>query len=208
MNFQSLALVTAPSVNPVTLAEVKEHLRVDTTDEDTLIATLISAAVDYVSGRSGFTGRALVTQTWDYYLPEFPANNAPILLPLPPVQSVTSVIYKDENGTEQTLATSIYGTNNASEPAALVVKQDQTWPETYLAWDAVKIRFVAGYAPTGGGSPTDFASGVPDAIKAAIFLTVGDLYQNREAQNLTTGSFQINHTVKNLLNPYRADMGL
>ncbi len=208
MNLQSLALVTAPSVEPVTLAEVKEHLRVDTTDEDTLIATLITAAVDYVSGRNGYTGRVLVQQTWDCYLDKFPENNGKIELPLPPVQSVTSITYQDENGATQTLATSVYSVNTTSEPAQIVVKQDQEWPDTYLAWDAVKIRFVAGYAPTNDGSPTDFASGVPAAIKAAIFLAVADLYENRAAQELSSGQFQINQTVKNLLNPYRADMGL
>lgn len=208
MNLQSLAIVTAPTVNPVTLDAVKAHLRVDTNDEDALIETLIAAAVDYVSGRNGFTGRALVTQTWDYYLAEFPANNAAIVLPLPPVQSVTEITYKDSDGSTQTLATSVYSANVASEPAAVVLKQDQAWPATSAAWDAVKIRFVAGYIPTGGGSPTDYASGVPQAFKAAIFLTVGDLYQNRQGQNLSTGSFQVNNTVKNLLNPYRADMGL
>ena len=52
------------------------------------------------------------------------------------------------------------------------------------------------------------ASGVPAAIKAAIFLTVADLYENRSAQELSGGQFQINQTVKNLLNPYRVDMGL
>lgn len=206
MKLQSLALVTTPSVEPVTLAEVKQHLRVDTTDEDTLIATLITAAVDYVSGRNGYTGRVLVQQTWDYYLDAFPSGA--IEIPLPPVQSVTSITYKDRDGASQTLATSVYSANTTREPAQIVLKQDQAWPETYQSWDAVKIRFVAGYVPTSADSPTDFASGVPAAIKAAILLTVADLYENRSGQELSSGQFQINQTVKNLLNPYRADMGV
>lgn len=206
MKLQSLSLVTAPSVEPVTLAEVKEHLRVDTTDEDTLIATLISAAVEHVSGRNGFTGRALVQQTWDCYFDAFPTGE--IELPLPPVQSVTSIIYQDADGNSQTLAASVYSVNTTSEPAKVFLKPDQSWPETAETWDAVKVRFVAGYAPTNDGSPTDFASGVPAAIKAAIFLTVADLYENRAAQQLSSGQFQINQTVRSLLNPYRVDMGL
>ena len=61
----SLKLVTAASTYPVTLAEAKLHLRVDSTDEDTLITALITAATEMCEQK---TGRAIMQQTWDVTL--------------------------------------------------------------------------------------------------------------------------------------------
>ncbi len=200
MNTQSLELVTEAAELPVTLAEAKEHLRVDSSDEDTLITSLIYAATDFVSGRNGYTGRALLPQTWDAYFSKFDD----IELPLPPCISVASITYKDTDSASQTLATSVYTVNTARQPALVTLKPIQTWPATDESWDAVKIRFTCGYA---GGSPAREA--VPYSIKAAIKLVIGDLYQNREGGNLVNGAkYEINPTVKALLNPYRVDMGL
>jgi len=56
--------VTAPADRPVTLAEVKNHCRIDHSDDDTLVQSYIDAAVAHVEGWSGVLGRCLVTQTW------------------------------------------------------------------------------------------------------------------------------------------------
>ena len=53
----SLTLVSPPAAEPVTLAEAKSHLKLDTSDEDTLIASLITAAR---ARAEWHTGRALV----------------------------------------------------------------------------------------------------------------------------------------------------
>lgn len=197
---QSLELVTPAVELPVTLTEAKEHLRVDSSDEDDLITSLIYAATDFVSGRNGYTGRALLPQTWNAYFAKF----SDIELPLPPCISVASVTYKDTDSASQTLATSVYTVNTARHPALINLKPNQTWPETDESWDAVRVQFSCGYA---NGSPAREA--IPYSIKAAIKLVIGDLYQNREGGNLVNGArYEINPTVKALLNPYRADMGL
>lgn len=197
---QSLELKTPATGLAVTLAEAKEHLRIDSSDEDSLITSLIHAATEYVSGRNGFIGRALLEQTWYMYFTAFDD----IELPLPPCISVEGIIYKDTDGATQTLATSIYTVNVAREPALITLKPNQTWPETDGSWDAVKVEFTCGYA---GGSPENDA--IPHAIRAAIKLVLGDLYQNREAGAIVNGArYEVNPTVKALLNPYRANMGL
>lgn len=194
MKYQAITLITAPTSLPITLLEAKEHLRVDHSTEDLLIEQLIKAAADYVGGRNGYTGRALNTQTWDVY---FDAFTDVMQLPLPPLQSITNIQYRDTDGNYQTLSTALYSVRTATEPAAILVKDGEQYPSTQIAWDAVKIRCVFGYTST------------PDAIKAAVKLVIGDLYQNREAQTLSNGAiYEINNTVKSLLYPYRVDVGL
>lgn len=164
----ALKLITAPAENPVDSATVKAHLRVIGSSEDSLIAIYTSAATSALDGPTGLLGRALVTQTWEYVLDSFPSEW--IELPLPPLQSVTSIKYIDTDGVEQTLSSARYTVDSASDPGGVVVDADG-WPETYDTVNAVKIRFVAGYAS---------AADVPAPIRAAMLLHIGDLFENRQ----------------------------
>lgn len=205
MQLQSLSLVTPPPMPPISRAAAKAHLRVDGDDENDVIDALIQAATDRVSGRNGFTGRALVPQTWDYYLPFFPANGV-ICIPLPPLRSVTSITYRDSAGTTQTLSAGLYTVNPASEPGTVELVYGQSWPETFSSWDAVKIRFNCGYAPADPASPSDLASGVPEAIKTAIKLFLTDLYENRSAQSSV--KLEENIAAMAILLSYKTNLGL
>lgn len=177
----SLTRVTAPTVDPVILADAKTHLRVTSTDEDSYITGLISAATAALDGDSGALGRALCQQTWDYKIDRFPYGNDPIRLPLPPVQSVTSVTYLDSSGNSQTLATSSYRVLLGGDWEPRIEREfNIPWPVTRQVREAVTIRYVAGYAPT-TDSPPDYRANVPTAIKQAILLMVGHFYQNRES---------------------------
>ena len=161
---------TAPSVEPVTLDEAKLHCRVDHDDEDNLINSLISTARQYAET---FTGRAICTQTIQYFLDKWPSGNV-IYLPRPPVQSVTSVKWTDSSGTETTLTVSDdYDVDTDSEPARIVLPHGKVWPTGTLAPNnPIVIEYVAGYG---------VANDVPDYIKAAVNLYVAGLYENREA---------------------------
>lgn len=90
-------LITAPAVEPVTVAEARAHLYVGHSDDDAIIGAFIAAAREDCEHR---TQRALVTQTWERTLDGFPAA---ISLPMAPLASVTSVKYIDGDGNEQTL---------------------------------------------------------------------------------------------------------
>src|SRR5512139_2288241 len=109
---QRLKLITAPTVEPVTTAETKSHLRVDTTADDTLIGTLITAARQ---DSEEYLNRALVTQTWDLYMDGFPTTTK-IKVPLPPLQSITSIKYYDEDDVEATMTATDYIVDTVSEP--------------------------------------------------------------------------------------------
>ncbi len=169
-----LAQTAAPAILPVTLAEAKAHLRVDFTDDDTAITTLIGAATAHFDGAAGVLGRALISQSWEWRADEFPATlTGEIPLPLAPLLSVESVKYIDIDGAEQTLATSIYNVRIPGKlPGAVLLKYAQYYPATRVEPDAVRVRFTAGYGAAAGDVPTP--------IRQAILLWTGFLYANRE----------------------------
>lgn len=172
----ALQLITPPAVQPISLAEAKAHLRVDHTDEDTLIELLIQAATAYADGAGGFLGRALVTQTWDLVLDEFPADW--VMIPLPPLQEVLSVEYDDSSGFLTILDPSEYTVDTANEPGWVAIGAGG-WPTPFDGINSIRIRFVAGYAPT-ADSPPDLTANIPGNIKAGLLLTIGHLYATRE----------------------------
>jgi uncharacterized phiE125 gp8 family phage protein len=167
----SLRLITAPSTYPVTLAEAKAHLRVDSTDEDTLITAMISAATDVAEQH---TGRAIMPQTWELSLDEF---QTPIELTRIPAASVTSIQYIDATGAEIAYDVTATGiTLDAGDDfgfAYILPAYGTVWPTTREQPNAVKVRYVAGYAD---------AAAVPEAIKSWIKLQVSAMFENREAE--------------------------
>ncbi len=187
----ALKLITAPATEPVTLTEAKLQIRQDGSDEDALITGLIATVRSHVET---ITRRALITQTWELVLDQFPAEDE-MEIPLPPLQSVTSLKYKDDAGVENTFALSNYYVDVDSLPGRLVLLTGITWPSTTLyAANAIRTRFVAGYAA---------AANVPAPIKQAILLLVGHYYENREAVTELAGIQLLPMAVDSLLSDYR-----
>ena len=176
---------TAAATDPVTLAEAKEHLRIDGTDDDTWLTNNITAATNIAQK---FANRQFVTATYDWFLPGFCWDE--LRVPMPPLQSVTSITYVDSAGTTQTLATSVYQVDANREPGRITPAYGQYWPSWRVdTYNAVTVRFVAGYGA---------ASAVPKEVKTAILLWLGELYENRE--NTTTIELrEIPMGAKNLL---------
>jgi uncharacterized phiE125 gp8 family phage protein len=169
-----LILISPPATDPITLSEAKDHLRVTSSDNDALITQLIKAATRYAEK---FLGRALIDQTWDLYLDSFPTSGQKeIKIPLPPLIEVIQVAYDDGAGIEQTVGVDDYYVDSVSQPGWIVPQGGTSWPATLDAINAVRIRFRAGYLDN--GSPQQ--QNVPDDIRAAIKLTLGALYENRE----------------------------
>lgn len=162
---------TAPAVEPVTLTEAKAHLRVDTDADDDLIEALITAARVWCENVSR---RAFVTQTLDLTLDTWPPSTG-LYLPRPPIQSVTSITYTDEDGDSDTVSSDDYLLDTAS--GRLALKAASSWPSVTLQRiGGVVVRYVAGYG---------LATAVPQTFKQAILLVVGEWYENRE--NATQG---------------------
>ncbi len=200
----ALRLITAPTVEPISLVEAKAHLRVDHSDDNTLIGAYIQASRSYVDGKDGFLGRALVTQTWELVLDEFP--DAEIKIPLPPLQEIVSIKYDDTAGVEQILDPAGYSVDDISEPG-WVVPVTAGWPTPIDAINAVRIRFIAGYAPN-ADSPPDLTANVPGSIKAAMLLHIGSFYAHRESIVVGQTAVLLPWASEQLLRPYRVQLGM
>lgn len=165
-------LITGPSIEPVSLEDMQEHLRLETdgtNPDDDVVAGLIAVAREYVER---YSGRALITQTWELALDGFPSCDY-IALPYPPLQSVTSVKYYDTDETEATFSSGDYYVDTYSEPGRVVLGYGEVWPtETLRTANGVIIRYIVGYG--------DAASDVRDRYNQAIKMVAAHLYENRE----------------------------
>ena len=165
----SLRLVTVPAAEPLSTAQAKSHLRVDASDEDTLIDDLVKSARESIEED---TGLQLITATWRLYLDQFPATGKLIRLPRPPLQSVSSIKYYDADGVLQTWTSTLYLVDIDAVPARIAEAPDEDWPDTQDRINAVEIEFVSGYGLAG--------SDLPEPINSALKLQLGHLFENRE----------------------------
>lgn len=161
----NLRVVTPPVLGPVSLETVKQHLRVDGDEENALFDLYLAAALEQAEG---MTRRALITQTLELILDDWPTERV-LKLPRPPLQSVESVKYLDATGDE--FSWTDYQVDARSEPGYLYFNNFPT--SRLFPSGAISIQFVAGY----GDAPTD----VPFIIQQGMLIAIGHWYENREA---------------------------
>lgn len=160
-----LVVYAAPAEEPVTVAEVMAFIRSDTSEESALNMFIKSARASAES----ITRRAIITQTLDLYLDQFPYGD--IILPRPKVQSVTAITYVDSDGVTQTLSTDNYVLDTVSEPGRVALAYDYSWPTARNQNNSIKVRYVAGYG---------LAASVPDGIKHWMLMRIKQMYDQRD----------------------------
>jgi uncharacterized phiE125 gp8 family phage protein len=169
-------VTSAPSVEPVSVADMKSHLEVYDTGKDSYIGTLITAARAYCEQ---VQNRAYITQTLELTLDSFPSGTDPIVLPMPRLQSVTSVKYTPDNGVQTTMAASLYIVDTKSEPGRVVLEVDEEWPDDDLiSTGGITIVYKGGYG--------DAATSVPGTVIHAIKMLAAAWFEQRPA--LSEGS--------------------
>lgn len=183
-------LQAAPATEPVTSTEAKAHLHIEHSLDDTYITTLIAAARKWAEK---YCWRGICTQTWELRLAEFPADDEFIRLGKGNAVSVTHVKYVDVNGVEQTMSSGDYTLDTDFEPGLIRLNYDAEWPDARAQWDAVRIRFVVGWAQ----------ESVPEPIKQAVLLLVAQMYEQRVPEVTGTIVSKVQFAVEALLEPYR-----
>lgn len=178
MPIYSRELVTPPETEPIGKEEAKHNSNIDFTEDDGFIDALITTARTHVEA---WTGRQIITATWKVYLDGWPACGE-IILPFGRLQSVTSLIYTDRDGTAVTWTASgsdlqLSGVTKAhvdtkANQGRIVLPFSGSWPSALLRRvNPIEIQFACGY-----GGQAD----VPATIKQAMLLLVEQWYKNRD----------------------------
>jgi hypothetical protein len=196
--------VTASTDDPaISLADMKEFLRVDGAGDDAIITAYIVTATEAVKE---YLRRAILTETFTFKADGFTdaygddrllslgpgvhtASRPYVLgggetldLPFSPLQSVTSIVTYDRGNNASTFSASRYQVDLTS--GRIYLNEGEVWPSDLRAQDAVEVTYIAGY---GSGN-------IPAPILEAIRMYVQSMYE---------GCAGMTDQAKALLAPYR-----
>ena len=169
---RSVKVSTASTTPLFTTAQAKDFLKVDTSADDTLIDNLVTAATESCQE---YTNRYFIDTVLTQYSDNWDGLKS---LYKAPVSSVTHIKYYDENDSLQTWSSSNYIVDTSLEPCRIARAVDVDFPSLSDRINAVEVKYTVGY----GAASTN----VPEAIRTAVILTVGNWYQNR--QSVVTGT--------------------
>lgn len=183
----SLILTLAPTLEPVSLAEAKAHLRIPHADSDPMISQLIIAARRLVENRIGLR---LIQQNWSIFLDRWPTA-AMVDLPLFPVISINDVLVYGEDDAPATIDPAHYFLDAAARPPRLVFRLGRSLSNPGRRAKGIEIKLTAGFGA--------LATAVPAELKQAILLLVADWIANHGDEEPAT----LPLSVLELLAPYR-----
>src|SRR5215210_6107260 len=110
-------MMSGPTVEPVSVDEMRAFLRLDEAAEDELVTTLVKAARHYVEAASG---RVLIAQTWRITLDHWPHDRV-VVLPLSPMIGVESVRVFNAAGLPTLVTMAHYHVDPASDPPRVFI---------------------------------------------------------------------------------------
>ena len=183
----SSLLLTAPAVEPLSLAEAKAFLRVETGDDDDVIGALIAGSRIHIEAQ---TRRALITQSWRICVDSWPDDGRLPILPAP-LQTLTAARVYNFDNVAQTLDTGAFVLDKG---ASALIFAPWALPAPGRVAAGIELDVTVGYG--------DAAIDVPEALRQAIRLLVAHWYENRGLVAAGT-TVVLPSTVAALLAPYR-----
>lgn len=131
----------SPTFEPLDPRETADHIRAgDDSAVVQLVADYLLVAREWVESE---IHTSLSQRTITLYLDEFPTWE--IEVRLPPLQSVSSIVYLDSGGTSTTLSSTLYRVDTTGFPGRITPAYAQIWPFTYPVTRAVTITATVGY---------------------------------------------------------------
>lgn len=188
---KSNILLSPPALEPVTLAEIKAHARIEDSSDDSLLEALIASARQWCEA---FTRRAFLSQTWALYLSGRPRGEM-IVLPRAPLMVVNKVESFDEDDMATVWDASNYYVNIASVPGEIVLRNGAVWPSALRRANGIVVEYVAGYG--------EEIESVPQDIRLAIKQLALHWYEHRGEALTSAGYAKAPLTIEALLHPYR-----
>jgi len=159
-----IQVVTPPTTEPLTLSEVKSHLRIDGNYDDALLNSCITSARMY------FESQCEISIASQELLLALDSFDDIVYLPRGPVQSVEDISYSDSENDLDSMADWIE--DLVSNPARITPAFGQSWPATAEVVNAVQVSYTTGYSTP---------SMVPKLLKSGMLFYVAHLYENRSA---------------------------
>lgn len=190
MSSYGITITSAPPIEPISLSEIKVYLKIDHTDEDSLLTDLIRSARIEIETltRRHFIERT-VAQTHDC----FPSGDK-LELKKAPVQSITSVAYVDVSGTNQTFSADNYRLVTDRIRPFIRLKNGVSWPSVELSNDvAVTLTYLTGYGSA--------SSSVPENVRRALRIAIAFAYENRGDGHMTVNESVVRDAIRSAAGP-------
>jgi len=159
-----LSVIVPPALKPVTLAKIKQHLRLDHDEDDEYLIDLLDAATLHVEA---VTGRYLVNRTVRQYVDIMPASRS-VLLEASPASSIEEIRGFDSDGNPNTFFAANYRLDNRFDTPAVIFNTNINYQSFY---NGIEIDFVAGFGDTG--------MDIPSNIIRAILVLIAHWYEFR-----------------------------
>lgn len=159
--YHSLERVSAPASEPISLAEAKLFLRVDSSDDDVLISTIVESVRHYAEK---IIGRSIASQGWRIRYRDYIPTE--LVLPMAPVTAISSVTLTDSDGNTTSLAASGY---RLITPFVLALEVAQSA-------SVITIDYTAG----------EGVLGIP-VLRQAMLHHIAQCYDQRATQASLTG---------------------
>lgn len=167
----------------ISLSQLKDHLRITWSDEDTILGVYLDAAIDFISE---YTGRKISQSSQDSYFDFFSDLE---LIGDNPLSVV--VTYIDTDGNEQTLSDAIYNLKTHKARPYLTLAYGQSWPSVRYEDAAIRVNYTSGYT----------SETIPDSLVSAVLIEAANNYEFRENETLI--KLQNRRTVERLSKPFR-----